>query len=95
MCRTDLSTRNYLQDLHISTGYLKRRHRSLLALKPSHTVQIESDVTNTIGAHKQRIGWIQPRELESNPNILRGDEAIITREKKDQIVQGRAGARTW
>lgn len=94
MCITDLSTRNYLQDLHISTGYLKRRHRSLLALKPSHTVQIESDVTNTIGAHEQRIRWIQPRELESNPNILRRDETI-TREKKDQIVQGRAGARTW
>jgi hypothetical protein len=51
-----LSTRKYLQDLHISTGYLKRRHRSLLALKPSHTVENESEETNTIGSHEQRIG---------------------------------------
>ena len=68
MGTTDLSTRKYLQDLHISTGYLERRHRSLLALKPTHIVQSKSDGANTIVAHKQWIGRIQSHELESNPN---------------------------
>ena len=68
VCTTDLSTRKYLQDLHISSGYLKRRHRSLLALKPTHIVQSKSDGANTIGAREQWIGRIQSHELESNPN---------------------------
>jgi hypothetical protein len=47
----------------------------------THAVQTESDGTNAIGAREQRIVWIQPHELELNPNILRGDEPP-SREKK-------------
>jgi len=89
VCRTDLSTRNYLQDLHISTGYLKRRHRSLLALKPSHTVQTESDETNTIGAHEQRIGWIQP--ASSNPTLTSYAETRPSSLEKKRIRSSREG----
>lgn len=54
----------------------------------THTVQTESDGTNTIGAHEQRIGWIQPHELESNPNILRGDETITRKKGSDRAGEG-------
>jgi hypothetical protein len=47
----------------------------------THAVQTESDGTNAIGAREHRIVWIQPHELELNPNILRGDEPP-SREKK-------------
>jgi hypothetical protein len=56
----------------------------------THAVQTESDGTNTIGAHEQRIVWIQPHELESNPNILRGDETHHAKKGSYRASQGRS-----
>jgi hypothetical protein len=57
----------------------------------THAVQTESDGTNAIGAREQRIVWIQPHELELNPNILRGDEPHHAKKKgSDRDGEGRS-----
>ena len=84
-----LSTGNYLQDLHISTAYLKRRHRSLLALKKDRPRSSNRIRSWGLQSRKEapRIVWIHPHDLESRPSMYRAP--------RDRFRSHRGGAPTW